>query len=199
MTFKPEDGQPSVFLLRQSPWQSILTIFNWTDKPRTRASNLKDLGLSANPLMVATWGTDSNATFVVEGGAIRIENQPPQSAMVIKLVDPAVAEFAPTVTAQVPPQSKAGGTLALSAQSDPDGASVLSYHSHCGDGTLAGGSVVAHCYTRAADFTVRPTVDEPDDVLYEQRFSIGVTVTGELKPIPLLHANRCFEEADDQK
>ncbi len=31
MTYEPEDGQPTIFLLRQSPRQSMLTVFNWTD------------------------------------------------------------------------------------------------------------------------------------------------------------------------
>ena len=196
MTYEPEDGQSSVFLLRQTPRQSILTVFNWTDKPRTRSLNLTDLGLSARSTMVATGVMDSNGAFVLEGGAIRIENQPPQSAMVIKLVDTAVAKAAPTVTAQVPSQSKTGGTIALLAQSDPGGVPALSYHWDFGDGTVAEGSNVSHCYTRAADFKVRLTVDGPDDVPYEQRFSIGVT--GELKPTPQLRANRRFEEAGDK-
>src|SRR6202453_1278831 len=196
MTYEPEDGQSSVFLLRQTPRQSILTVFNWTDKPRTRSLNLTDLGLSASSTMVATGVMDSNGAFVLEGGAIRIENQPPQSAMVIKLVDTAVAKAAPTVTAQVPSQSKTGETIALLARSDPGGVPALSYHWDFGDGTVAEGANVSHCYTRAADFTVRLTVDGPDDVPYEQRFSIGVT--GELKPTPQLRANRRFEEAGDK-
>ena len=197
MTYEPEDGQPSVFLLRQSPRQSILTIFNWTDKPRTHALNLKNLGLVASSTMVATGLMDSNGAFVLEGGMIRIENQSPQSAMVIKLVDTAVAKAAPTVTAQVPSQSKAGETITLSAQSDPSGVPALTYHWDFGDGTVAEGANVSHCYTRAADFVVRLTVDGPDDVPYEQKFSIGVT--GELKPIPQLRANRRFEEAGGKK
>jgi len=197
MTYEPEDGQPSVFLLRQSPRQSVLTIFNWTDKPRTHALNLKNLGLVASSTMVATGLMDSNGAFVLEGGMIRIENQSPQSAMVIKLVDTAVAKAAPTVTAQVPSQSKAGETITLSAQSDPSGVPALTYHWDFGDGTVAEGANVSHCYTRAADFVVRLTVDGPDDVPYEQKFSIGVT--GELKPIPQLRANRRFEEAGGKK
>jgi hypothetical protein len=197
MTYEPEDGQPSVFLLRQSPRQRILTVFNWTDKPRSRSLNLRDLGLSASSTMVASGVLDSNGTFVVEGGAIRIENQTPQSAVVIKLVDTAIAKAAPTVTAQVPSQSKAGETIALSAQSDPGDVPALGYHWDFGDGTVAEGSNVSHCYTRAGDFTVRLTVDGPDDVPYEKKFSIEVT--GELKPTPQLRANRRFEEAGDKK
>jgi alpha-galactosidase len=197
MTYEPEDGQPSVFLLRQSPRQSILTVFNWTDKPRTHLLNLRDLGLPASSTMVARGVLDSNSAFVVEGGAIRIENQSPQSAVVIKLVDTAVAEAAPTVTARVPSQSKAGETIDFSAQADPAGVPSVGYHWDFGDGTVAEGPNVSHCYTRAADFTVRLTVDGPDDVPYEQRFSIGVT--GELKPTPQLRANHRFEEAGDNE
>ena len=125
-----------------------------------------------------------------------LENQPPQSAVVIKLVDTAVAKTAPTVTAQVPSQSKAGETIAFSAQADPGGVPALGYHWDFGDGTVSEGPNVSHCYTRAADFTVRLTVDGPDDVPYEQSFSIGVT--GELKPTPELRANRRFEQPGDK-
>jgi alpha-galactosidase len=196
MTYEPEDGQPSIFLLRQSPRQSILTVFNWTDQPRSHLLSLKDLGLPVSSTMVATAVMDSSSTFALEGGAIRLENQPPQSAVVIKLVDTAVAKAAPTVTARVPSQSKAGETIAFAAQADPDGVPALGYHWDFGDGTISDGSKVSHCYTRAADFTVRLTVDGPDDVSYEQSFSIGVT--GELKPTPQLRANRRFEQPADK-
>jgi alpha-galactosidase len=196
MTYEPEDGQPSIFLLRQSPRQSILTVFNWTDQPRSHLLSLKDLGLPVSSTMVATAVMDSSSTFALEGGAIRLENQSPQSAVVIKLVDTAVAKAAPTVTARVPSQSKAGETIAFTAQADPDGVPAVGYHWDFGDGTISEGAKVSHCYTRASDFTVRLTVDGPDGVPHEQSFSIGVT--GELKPTPQLRANRRFEQPADK-
>jgi alpha-galactosidase len=196
MSYDAEDGQPSIFLLRQSPRQNILTVFNWTDRPRSRSLSLKDLGLPANSTMVATSVMDSNATFALEGDTIRIDNQSPQSALVVKLVDTAVAKTAPTVTARVPSKSKVGETIAFSAQADPDGVPATGYHWDFGDGTISEGSKLSHCYTKAADFTVRLTVDGPDDAAYEQSFSIGVT--GELKPTPELRANRRFEQSPDK-
>jgi alpha-galactosidase len=196
MTYEPEDGQPSIFLLRQSPRQSILTVFNWADGPRSRSLSLTDLGVPVSSTMVATAVMASSSTFALEGGAIRLQNQPPQSVVVIKLVDTAVAKAAPTVTTQTPSQSKAGETIAFSAQADPDGVPVLGYHWDFGDGTISNGPKVSHCFTRAADFTVRLTVDGADDVPYEQSFSI--TVSGELKPTPQLRANRRFEEPSDK-
>jgi alpha-galactosidase len=195
MTYDPEDGQPSLFLLRQSPRQSILTVFNWTDRSRSRSLRLTDLGLPASSTMVATGVLNSNATFALEGGAIRLNNQSPQSAIVIKLVNTAVAKTAPTVTARVPSQSKVGETINFSAQADPDGVPALGYHWDFGDGTISEGSNVSHCYTRAADFIVRLTVDGPDDAPYEPSFSIRVS--GELKPTPELRANQRFEQPDD--
>jgi len=196
MTYDAEDGQPSIFLLRQSPRQSILTVFNWTDGPRSRSLNLAELGIPVSSTMVATGVMDSNATFALAGGTIRIDNQSPQSAIVIKLVDTAVAKAAPTITARIPSQSKVGEMINFSAQSDPNGVPALGYHWDFGDGTISEGSNVSRCYTRAADFTVRLTVDGPDDVPYEQGFSIGVT--GELKPTPELRANRRFEQPADK-
>ena len=196
MTYEPEDGQSSLFLLRQSPRQSILTVFNWTDKPRTRSLSLRDLGVPVSSTMVATGVLDSNAVFALEGDTIRLENQAPQSAVVIKLVDTAVAKAAPTVTARTPSQSQVGETITFSAQADPAGVPALGYHWDFGDGTVSEGPNVSHCYTRAADFRVHLTVDGPDDAPYEQTFSIGVT--GELKPTPDLHANRRFEQPGDK-
>ncbi|MGA8442463.1 MAG: PKD domain-containing protein [Candidatus Sulfotelmatobacter sp.] len=196
MTYEPEDGQPSIFLLRQSPRQSILTVFNWTDRPRSRSLSLREIGVPVSSTMVATGILDSNAAFGLEGGTIRLENQAPQSALVIKLVDTAIAKAAPTVTARIPSQSKVGETIAFTAQADPGGVPALGYHWDFGDGTILDGSNVFHCYTRAADFVVRLTVDGPDGAPYEQRFSIGVT--GELRPTPELRMNRRFAEPGDK-
>ena len=196
MTYEPEDGQPSIFLLRQSPRQSILTVFNWTDGPRSHSLNLIDLGLPVSSTMLATAVLGSNTEFALEGGTIRLKNQPAQSAMVIKLVDTAVPKSAPSVTARVPTQSKAGETIAFSAQAATGGVAALGYHWDFGDGTISDGPNASHCYTRAADFVVRLTVDGPDDAPYEKSFSIGVT--GELKPTPELRANRRFEQPADK-
>jgi len=196
MTYDPEDGQPSIFFLRQTPRQSMLTIFNWTDRPRARSLNLRELGVTPSSTLVATSVMDSSSSFVLEGDAIQLANQPPQSAVVIKLVDSAVAKAAPKITVRVPSRAKVGELVALSAQADPDGVPALHYRWDFGDGTTSEGRNVSHCYTRAADFTVRLTVEGPDDVPYEQSFSIAAN--GELKPTPELRANRRFEQPSDK-
>jgi alpha-galactosidase len=196
MTYEPEDGQPSVFILRQSPRQSMLTVFNWTSGTRSHSLSLTGLGVRDSSTLVATAVMDSNASFTLKGGAIQIQNQPPQSAVVIKLVDTAIAGTTPGITTLIPTQSKTGETIVFSAQADPDSVPALRYHWDFGDGTTSEGPKVSHCFTRAADFTVHLTVDGPDDTPYEHSFSIGVT--GGLKPMPQLRANRRFEQATDK-
>ena len=192
MTYDPQDEQPSIFLLRQSPRQSMLTVFNWTKRPRSRSLNLSHLDVPASSTLVATGVMDSPASIAIKGGAVRIENQPPESAVVVKLVDTAVAKVAPSVTAVVPSHSKVGDTLALSAHAVPGGVPALHYHWDFGDGTISDGPRVSHCYTRSSEFAVHLTVDGPDDIPYEKRLS--VSVTGELKPTPDLRKNRRFQQ-----
>lgn len=64
-----------------------------------------------------------------------------QSAVVIKLVDTAVAKAAPTVTARIPSQTKVGETIALTAQADPDGVPALGCRFWSDDSDLQS----AHC------------------------------------------------------
>jgi alpha-galactosidase len=173
-----------------------LTVFNWTDAPRSHSLNLTDLGVPVSSTLVATAVMDSSSTFALEGGTVRIQNQEPQSVVVIKLVDTAVAKAAPTVTARVPSESKVGETITFTAQADTDGVPAVGYQWDFGDGTVSDGPKVSHCYTRGADFTVRLKVDGADDVPHEQSFSIKVS--GELKPTPQLRANRRFEQAPDK-
>src|SRR5271156_1338790 len=45
LSYSEKDRQPSIFLLQESPRQSILTVFNWTDAERSRAIDLAALGL----------------------------------------------------------------------------------------------------------------------------------------------------------
>lgn len=48
LTYRAEDEQPSVFLLRDLPGESIVAVFNWTDKPVVRRLSFGDLQLPAN-------------------------------------------------------------------------------------------------------------------------------------------------------
>ncbi len=199
MTYEPEDEQPSIFLLREGQRQAMLTVFNWTNTVRSHTLKLADLGLPAGHTFAATDVLNQNATVTLVDGAVQIENQPPQSVRVIKLIDRSVAEAAPTVTAQVPSAANAGETIslsALSAQAEAGGVPAIAYHWDLGDGTSADSPKVSHAYTRAGEFTIRLTVDGVDGVAAHENFTIKVA--GKLRAHSKLTDNRRFVEPTDR-
>jgi hypothetical protein len=199
MTYEPEDGQPSIFFLRHDQRQAILTVFNWTNTVRSHTLRLADLGLPAGHKFAATDVLNQNETVTIGGGAVRLENQPPQSVRVIKLIDTSVPAAAPTVTAQVPAAANTGETVTLSAVSAPaeaGGVPAAAYHWDFGDGTSADGPKASHAYTSAGKFTIRLTVDGVDGVPAQKNFS--VKVTGNLRAHSNLTDNRRFVEPTDR-
>jgi alpha-galactosidase len=195
MTYEPEDGQPSIFLLRHDQREAILTVFNWTNAVRSHALGLADLGLPAGHKFAATDVLNQNATVTLGGDALELANQPPQSVRVIKLIDTSVAPAAPNVTAQVPATANAGETITLSAVSalaEAGGVPVVAYHWDFGDGTSADSPKASHAYTSAGEFAIRLTVDGVDGVQAQKVYS--VRVTGNLKAHSNLSDNRRFVE-----
>jgi alpha-galactosidase len=199
MTYEPEDGKPSIFFLRHDQRQAILTVFNWTNTMRSHTLRLADLGLPEGHRFATTDVLNQNETVRLEGGAVRLENQPPQSVRVIKLIDTSVAAAAPTVTAQVPAAANTGETItlsAVSAQAEAGGVPAVAYHWDLGDGTSADGSKVSHAYTSAGEFTIRLTVDGVDGIPAQKNFS--VKVAGNLRAHSNLTDNRRFVEPTDR-
>lgn len=195
MTYEPEDEQPSIFFLQESPRQAILTVFNWTETPRSHTLKLADLGLPAEHTFAALDVLNQNAPVTLGGGTVRIENQLPESVRVIKLIDGNVSPSAPSVKAQVPSVANAGETIHLSAQTEGASVPAVEYHWDFGDGTSASGPKVSRAYTRAAPFTIRLTVDGVDGVPAVQSFSVNVI--GDLSALPNLTDNRRFLDPID--
>ncbi|MFZ0662238.1 MAG: PKD domain-containing protein [Acidobacteriaceae bacterium] len=151
MTYLPEDRQPSVFLLKESRRQSILTVFNWTENPRTHSFTLASLGLNGKgPYTVAgvfdkEQLADSNPIIVT---------QPPHSVRVLKIIDTAVPAQAPEAQAQHPSSADAGETVTFTANvTDPE-TPAITYQWDFGDGVSVKGRQVSHAYTRAGDYLV---------------------------------------------
>ena len=196
MTYEPEDAQPSIFFLQEDQRQAILTVFNWTNTVRSHTLKLADLGLPAGHTLAATDVLNQNETVALKGGAVRLENQPPQSVRVIKLIDQSVAAAAPTVTGQVPAAANTGDMITLSAQADAGGVPAVTYHWDFGDGTSADSAKVSHAYTSAGVFAIHLTVGGVDGVPAQKNFS--VKVTGNLKAHSTLTDNRRFVEPTDR-
>jgi len=195
MTYEPQDEQPSIFILQEDQRQAILTVFNWTKTVRSHTLKLADLGLPAGRAFAATDVLNQNEMVTLEGSAVRLENQPPQSVRVIKLIDKSIAAAAPTVTAQVPATAITGETIGLSVQAE-GAVPAVAYHWDLGDGTSADSSKVSHAYTTAGDFNILLTVDGVDGVPAKKSFS--VKVTGNLKAHSNLTDNRRFVEPTDR-
>ena len=195
LSYDAEDGQPSVFFLREDQRQSVLAVYNWTENTRSHTLKLDTLGLAAGHPYRATDVLNPDEHPAVEGGGVRLDDQPPHSVRVIKLIDSRVPAKAPSVAAEVPPEARVGEPVKFSAQTQASGVPALSYRWDFGDGTSAEGPAVSHAYTRSADFTVRLTADGLDGVPAQQSFLLKIT--GTLGPQGDLSKNRRYMEPPD--
>ena len=176
LSYAPEDEMPSVFLLRESKRQSILTVFNWTEKERRHDFSFSDLfpgvGLGAHNTVSDVFGS----------GALMGENSnslsltvPPHSVRMVKINDTSIPSSAPSVSVQVPEKIDTGKPAGFSAQSAADGVPALSYHWDFGDGTSAESNSVMHSYTHAGSFTVHLLAEGIEGVPLEKTLSVSVT------------------------
>jgi alpha-galactosidase len=196
MTYEPQDGQPSIFFLRESPHQAILTLFNWTKSPRSHTVKLADLGLPSDHTFVASDVLNQTMPVPLLEDTLRIENQAAESVRIIKIIDNHTSPSAPVVTVNVPSVANTGETLQLLAQTESAGVPAVDYLWDFGDGTGADGPKVSHTYTRAANFTIHLTVRGIDGPPAAQSFT--VRVTGELRAYPNLLDNRRFQDPSDR-
>jgi hypothetical protein len=174
MSYQAEDEQPSIFFLQEEPRQSILTVFNWTEKPRSHTLKLVDLGLPSGHTFRAFDVFNLCEPVALDQAAVRLENQAPHSVRVIKLIDSAVPAEPPAVTTEVPSKATVFSPVSVSAQSQANGVPAISYHWEFGDGCSADGRQASHAYTLAGTFTVHLTVEGLDGIPAHQSFPIKV-------------------------
>ena len=175
MSYAARDEMPSIFLLRESKRQAVLTVFNWTEKPTEHKFDLaKDLGLEVR--------AHDQISDVFEGKLLG-ENMdslavslPPHSARVFKIVDTSISPEAPAVTVRVPDTVETGKMAEFSAESDPKGTPALRYFWDFGDGTRGEGSKIEHTFTYAGSFDVKLKVEGLDGPSFDK--AVPVTVTG---------------------
>ena len=175
MSYAPEDEMPSIFLLRESKRQSILAVFNWTEKERKHEFTLFDLGL----------GTSHNQVLdVFTTGAPIAENVnslsltlAPQSVRIVKILDTSIPAATPVVRVEIPEKMEVGQPVPFSAQASGDQVPALACHWDFGDGTRTDGMAVTHTYTHAARYKVHLTVGGIEGVPFEKDFPVAVTGT----------------------
>jgi len=156
MSYLPEDRQPSIFLLKESSRQSILTIFNWTDKARTHTITLASLGLNAVGSYAVANVLDGKRSSISASKSL-VVSQPPHSVRVLKIIDTAIPARPPVVRTNHPSAAKAGETVSFSATGANSSDPVLSYQWDFGDGVSLKGPRVTHAYTHEGSYAVKLT------------------------------------------
>ena len=174
MNYLPADGQPSIFLLKESPRQSVLTIFNWTDNARTHTVNLHSLGLNGTGPYTVDGVFDKNKFPVSQSNSFDV-TQPAHSVRILKIIDTAIAAKAPVVQIEHPSHAKSGETVAFSAHPAKPDTPVVSYRWDFGDGVSVEGAQVSHAYTHADTYSVKVTARGIDGLTSEDRFRLTVT------------------------
>jgi hypothetical protein len=173
MNFAAEDEQPSVFFLKEDHRQSILTVFNWTDKERDRSIDLTIAGLPATGQYVVTDVLDNREIPAPAAGVLGF-HQPPHSVRVLKIMDAHIPAVAPAVTMDHPSAGNAGATLTFAAHGKGDDA-VLSFHWNFGDGVSLEGDEVKHTYTEPGEYTVNLTATGLSGRSSEDNFQLRIS------------------------
>ena len=182
LTYTAGDEQPSIFLLREDQRQSILAVFNWTERPSSHVLTFSDLKLTAGHSYKSIDSFAPDQLLAMDGETLRLDNQPAHSVKLIKIIDTSIPVAAPSIVFQVPTQAEIGEEIGFSSVVSNDGVPALSYRWDFGDGAVADGAVLTHAYTAAGNYTVRFTAEGLDGKPAEQTFSIAVSGSVILPP-----------------
>ncbi len=182
MTYADRDEQPSVFLLREDHRQSMLAVFNWTERPRSHTFTLSDLNLTTGHSYNLIDLFAPGQPVALNGETLRLDDQPAHSVKLVKIIDTAIPAAAPSMVFQAPAQAKIGEEITFTSIASKDGVPALAYHWDFGDGVVADGAILTHAYTAAGNYTVRFTAEGLDGKSAEQRFSIAITGSVILPP-----------------
>lgn len=181
LSYRAEDKQPSIFLLKANARQTFLAVFNWTEKPSSHEFLLADLNLAAGGHYRCTDIFDPQREVPVNGASISLE-QRAHSVRLLKIIDESIPAAPATISIDAPNHAKVDESVKISAQADPNGVPALSYRWDFGDGTSQSGREVVHAYTVAGNYTVRLTVDGMDGVPAKKQTSISVNGIQEIGP-----------------
>jgi hypothetical protein len=173
MSYAPSDRLPSIFYLKESNRQSILTIFNWTERSTSHSIRLGELGLVAAGQYNISGILDGKQVGQPNPGTLQIELSP-HSVQILKIIDQNVPPAPPQLMADGPPSGKSGDSLVFSAHAQPEHP-ALSYRWDFGDGVKLEGGRVIHTWTAPGDYVVHVTAMWLDDTHAEKELQVHIT------------------------
>jgi alpha-galactosidase len=176
LSYASGDLQPSVFLLEETPRQSILALFNWTEQSRTRTIDLSQLGFK-EPRKFKITDVFGDPSCCASSERIALV-QPPHSVRMLKLVDTSVPASPPSFEIRSASSAAAGETLAFKAAAASADLPVLACHWDFGDGSSGDGIDVRHAYTHAGHYEVQASVTGLGAIT--SRKTLAITVSGEV-------------------
>ena len=165
--------QPSIFLLKEDRRQTILTVFNWSDKPAIHDLRLNELGLPASAAYQAT-NVLRGGEVQLSGGQVRL-TQPAHSVRVIKLIDTAIAASGPPFDCHGPSGTNGGEAADFRAEGTDATRPALEFHWNFGDGVHVDGAEVRHAFTQPGKYTVAVEATGLDGRADRKEFQVNVT------------------------
>jgi alpha-galactosidase len=174
MTYASSDLQPSVFLLKESNRQSILTIFNWSDRELKRNIRFADLGLKepSKYQITEVFGVESGSSPSVDAISVA---QPGHSVRMFKLIDNGVQAAPPAFEIRSAKEARAGEILSFSAERVSGEEPALTFHWDFGDASSQDGMKVHHAYTQSGEYTVRVTATGLDASTNSKTLAVKVS------------------------
>jgi len=181
MDYLPEDGQPSIFYLKEDSRQSILTVFNWTDKPRTHTFHLAEFGLPVGSEKI--FDVFTNLPVSLSHDVLTVE-QPAHSVRVLRLENASAPLVHPAISARRLTEGRSGETLGFSASTSDASEPVLSYEWDFGDGVTANSASPSHTYTAPGTYHVRVKANFLNGTSSDDSFQLSITgvMNTELEP-----------------
>ena len=175
LSYRAEDEQPSIFVLHESPHQSVAAVFNWTEHPASHALALRTLGLEADGSYDVTDVFDSTQHLAASNAEIDLQAQPARSVRLLKIVNRNVAAVPPDIVAEVPSQFAVSTETEFRAKPRDENSTATIYHWHFDDGVTTDGPRVRHAFTVEGAHHVVLHVESADGAPFAKTFDVNVT------------------------
>ncbi|MGB7170028.1 MAG: alpha-galactosidase [Acidobacteriaceae bacterium] len=173
MDYRERDQQPTIFFLKESPRQSILTVFNWTKQPVERTIALDRLGRSAGASYTLSDVLEKTDLPAPAEGEVQL-TIPAESVRMVKFIDSSVTVSAPEIRIDAPSAGAAGVTLDLSAN-ETSGDPVVAWTWSFGDGVTVTGQKASHAWTEPGDYPVTVTAQGLNGEKAQQQVQVHIT------------------------